>query len=58
MKSNVKEVKLVNMKQVSGYIKYGIQPIRVEVSDRLVFVFDKQETKEVWKLWLDFKLPC
>ena len=49
----IMEVKIVNLAQASAYIKYfGIQPLRVEVTDRLVFVFDNLKNQ----LWLSKKI--
>ena len=46
-------IKIVNKWQVVFYLKKGVSPIRVELgyNDRLVFVFLKEETIEVWKEW-------
>ena len=47
------EIKIINKWQVVFYLKKGVSPIRVELgyNDRLVFVFLKEETQEVWKQW-------
>ena len=53
----IMEVKIVNLAQASAYIKYfGIQPLRVEVTDRLVFVFDREETKVAYDKWCNHEL--
>ena len=51
-------VKIVNMLQVSKYIKNGVQPLRVEVGkgDNLVFIFSKEETRELYVKWLHREL--
>lgn len=51
-------VKIVNMLQVSKYIKNGVQPLRVEVGkgDNLVFIFSKEETRELYIKWLHREL--
>lgn len=49
-------VKIVNLKQVGLYIKNGIKPIDIEYTDRLVFIFNKDETKEVFDKWCNYKL--
>ena len=53
----IMEVKIVNLAQASAYIKYfGIQPLRVEVTDRLVFLFDREETKVAYDKWCNHEL--
>lgn len=51
-------VKIVNMLQVSKYVKGGVQPIRIELgeNDRLVFVFRKEDTTEIWEKWKNHEL--
>lgn len=51
-----KVVKIINAKQAGLYIKHGVQPLRMYYTDRLVFEFDKEETKELFALWCDHKL--
>ena len=47
------EIKIINKWQVVFYLKKGVTPIRVELgyNDRLVFVYRKEDTKEVWQEW-------
>lgn len=45
------EIRIVNLKQAGAYIKFGVQPIRVEYTDRLVFVFDREEQKVAYDKW-------
>lgn len=46
-------VKILNLVQSTFYVKHGVKPVDVQIGyeDKLVFVFDKQQTKQVWKLW-------
>ena len=48
-----KIIKLVNKEQVAFYLQRGVEPIKVQLgyNDRLVFVFLKEDTIEVWKQW-------
>lgn len=55
-KLEVREVRIVNLKQASAYIKYGIQPIRVEYTDRLVFVFNREEQQEAYDKWCKYEI--
>lgn len=48
----IKEVNIVNLKQVSKYVENGVQPIRIRFTDRLVFVFDKKETSGLFDKWV------
>lgn len=50
------EVRIVNIKQACAYIKYGVQPIRVEYTDRLVFVFDREEQREAYDKWCKYEI--
>ena len=47
------EIKIINKWQVVFYLERNVQPIRLELgyNDRLVFVFLKEDTTEVWKQW-------
>ena len=50
---NQEEIKIINKWQVVFYLERNVQPIRLELgyNDRLVFVFLKEDTTEVWKQW-------
>lgn len=48
---DVNVVRIVNLKQISTYIKNGIKPIDIYCTDRLVFVFNKDETGELFERW-------
>ena len=50
------EVKIINLKQASMYIKNGLQPFRVEVTDRLVFIFDRFVATEYYRKWCNYEL--
>lgn len=55
MESNV--VKIVNMKQAHLYIKHHVKPIDVfDSEDKLVFVFDKEKTKDLFTKWCNYEL--
>ena len=47
------EIKIINKWQVVFYLERGVQPIRVELGydDRLVFVYLKEDTLDVWQEW-------
>lgn len=49
-------IKIVNYKQASMYIKYGIKPIDLYYTDTLVFIFNRNETKEVYDKWCKYEL--
>ena len=58
---NKNTVKIFIMKQVKSYIKNGIKPIDVlydERYDTLVYVFDKNDTKEIYKKWMAENGSC
>ena len=51
------EVKIVNTKQAGMYIKHGLKPIDLYWGyNTLVFVFDRNETKELYDLWCKHEL--
>ena len=54
------EIKIVNKNQVVFYLKTGVSPIRIELgyNDRLVFVYLKEETTEVWEQWKKHVVEC
>ena len=47
------EIKIINKWQVVFYLERNVQPIRLELGydDRIVFVYLKEDTIEVWKQW-------
>ena len=49
-------VNIVNLKQASLYIKHGKKPIDVEYTDRLVFIFDKEDCSLLFDLWCKHEL--
>ena len=50
----MKELKIMNMKQVAFYVSNGVQPKRIEVgyNNKIVFIFDKDSTNNLFTLWL------
>ena len=44
-------VKITNYKQASYYIREGVKPVDLFYTDRIVFVFNAEETKPVWDKW-------
>lgn len=55
MDSNEKKVvRILNIKQASYYIKNKVKPIDIIYTDKLVFVFRKSDTTEVWKNWCNY----
>lgn len=49
--NNENEVRVVSLIQAKAYIKNGVQPLRVEADDLLIFIFDKNETKDLFEQW-------
>jgi hypothetical protein len=50
-------VKILNPLQASLYVKHGVKPIDLFWNDGfLIFVFRKEQTRELHKLWLERKL--
>ena len=52
----MKTVKIVNLKQAAMYIKNGVKPIDIEYTNKIVFIFNEEETKEAWRKWLNYEL--
>ena len=52
------EIKLVNQRQVFLYIKYGLQPLRLECGydDKLVYVFSRSESEGLFEKWRKHEL--
>ena len=55
-------VRILNLKQVTAYIEHGVLPLHIYTSKDdsgksvLVFLFDREETKEVYDLWCKHEL--
>lgn len=51
-------IKVTNYKQASAYIKYGLQPVKVIYTDKLVFLFEKEDTLKsgLWEKWKNREL--
>lgn len=49
-------VRILNPLQAGLYIKHKIKPIDVIYTDCLVFIFERNKTKELYKLWMKRKL--
>lgn len=51
----MKEIKILNMEQVYFYIEHGVSPKRIECGykHKLVFVFDKEMTHDLYSKWLE-----
>ena len=52
------EIKIINKWQVVFYLQRGVEPIRVQLgfNDRLVFVYRKEDTTEVWQEWKKYTI--
>jgi hypothetical protein len=54
-----KTIDIYNIYQAIFYIRNNVRPIDYKISERdnrnVAFVFDKDETKEVFKMWMDKK---
>jgi hypothetical protein len=47
-------IRIYNLKQVAGYMYAGVNPISVEKdgsTGKILFVFKKEDTAEVWEKW-------
>ena len=57
-----KVIRILNAQQAAAYIKYGVELLDLWLSkDKdgkpiLVFIFDKEESKEVYDLWCKHEL--
>ncbi|MDU1413467.1 MAG: hypothetical protein E6929_11705 [Clostridium sp.] len=50
-------IAIVNVRQAGMYIKNGVKPIDVYFGkDRLVFLFNKKDTREVYDKWCKYEL--
>ena len=49
----IEKMQIINKFQVVFYLKHGVKPIDLELgrNDKMVYIFDKADTKEVWELW-------
>ena len=53
------ECRVINYEQALKYMQHGAMPIRCEVSNegtRIVFIFDKVETKDLFHKWRRYEL--
>lgn len=52
------EIKLVNQRQVFLYVKYGLQPLRLETgyNDKLVYVFSRSQSENLFEKWRKHEL--
>ena len=51
---HMETIRIYNLKQVAGYMYAGVNPISVEKdgsTGKIVFVFKKEDTLEVWEKW-------
>ena len=58
-----KSVRILNMQQVAAYMDYGVELIDLYPSKDnktgkpiLVFIFDREESKEAYDLWCNHEL--
>ena len=49
--NNENEVRVISLIQAKAYIKNGDQPLRIEADEVMIFVFDKNETKDLFEQW-------
>ena len=49
----MKELKIMNMKQVAFYVSKGVQPKRIDVGHRgkIVFIYDVESTHDLFVQW-------
>lgn len=55
---NKELVTIKDRRQAIAYIKHNVKPVDVDINedDILVFIFRKEDTKELFKLWRQRKL--
>ena len=54
----MKVITIISLPQAQFYAKSGGLPFKTlqsEKYDRIVFLYDKKATKEVWEMWRDSK---
>lgn len=54
----VEYVRIRNQFQAKAYLSDGVKPVDVyydEKIDKIIFVFKKEDTKEVWEKWKHFR---
>lgn len=46
-------VKILNPLQFKFYLKHGVKPVDLKIgfNDKVVYIYNKEETKQVWQLW-------
>lgn len=50
-------VRIVNPKQCAAYMRHGVNPIDIYANnDTMVFIFLRDETKELFQRWIDHTL--
>jgi len=50
-------IEIVNTRQAGMYIKHNVKPIDIYYGrDRLVFLFNKGDTREVYDKWCRYEL--
>lgn len=50
-------VRIVNLNQADKYIKHGATVYDIYISrDKVVFIFNKEETRELYDLWCKYEL--
>ena len=48
-------VKIINQLQMARYMKHGVKPVDMFYdyeTDKVIFVYDKEETKPLFDLWI------
>ena len=55
-KYNLDVVRVVNFKQACKYIQNGAKPVDIFYTDRLVFIFDKSATTDLFNRWRKYEL--
>lgn len=49
-------IKIANPKQASLYMKHGLKCTCYWSVDKVIYEFDKEETKPLFELWRNYKL--
>ncbi|MDD7314962.1 MAG: hypothetical protein PUH11_04465 [Bacilli bacterium] len=54
----MKNICILDVKQATFYLKHGLKAKDMFYSDRwdkIVYVYDEEDTKKVWELWKESK---
>lgn len=49
-------VKIVNIKQAIKYMQNGANPIKVYYTNKIVYEFNREQTKKLFDKWVKYQL--